>query len=298
MRLFTDNVELDTNDEIHFQISRTEEVLWPGSRLSELAETGKVDISSFLLSAFSPEPTPFCAGSLPFVARNFDQAKALWVVQKSYIGKTLNENNMMPLFVVPWPPQGLFLKKPLTKNQDLQKIKIRVFDKMGYAFIQKMGFTPVLTENHEISKAIGNGSVDGSLGSKTHFYDFNYINTLPYYYDLKLMLPKYIVVMNKKSFQRLPDEKQQAILKNAHFTSSLSWRLNIADEYKKTMIMKKSYEKIPAWFKQKARRVSIEIIFDWVKAHPQNKALLKEYKRYLRENNIAPPEILNKISVP
>ncbi len=295
LRIFTDNVELATNNEIKFELSKTEEMLWPGSRLSELAETGKVDISNFLLSAFSPDLTPFSANSLPYIAQNFDQAKALSEVSQPYLEKTLSKNNLMLLFFIPWPPQGLFLKKPLTNDTDLKKIKIRVFDKIGHDFIQKIGFTPVLTENHEISKALDQGSIDGSLGSKTHFYDFGYTRTLPYFYDLKLMLPKYAVVMNKEVFQNLPDEKQQAILENANFTDSISWRLSAADEYKKTMIMKKDYQKPPQWLLEKTGEASVEIISEWMAANEENKALLRDYKRYLQENNITAPHILRKI---
>ena len=296
LRIFTDNIELETNNEINFQTSKIEEVLWPASRLSELAETGEVDISIFLLSSFSPDFTPFDASNLPFVTQNYELAKALWVVNESYIKKKLAEKNLRALFIIPQAPQGLFLKQPLEKIQDLKKLKIRVFDKVGYSFIEKMGFTPVILEKHEMKKAIEFGYVDGSLGGKPDFYDFNFIDILPHYYDLKIMLPKYVAVMNQKSFEKLPDEKQQAILKNADFTNSISWRFSMADEHKKTMIMKRKYNKLPAWFIKKAEQVSVEIIAEWIEATSENRDLLKNYKRYLKENHINPPKILNKIS--
>lgn len=296
LRMFTDNVEMETNNEIKFEQNLTEEMRWPGSRLSELSETGASDMSVFLLSAFAPDLSVFSANTLPYLAENFDQSKALWAVNKNSIQEEMDRQNLIPLFIMTCPPQGLFLKKPLKDEKDLSKIKIRVFDKLGFTFVQQMGFTPVYIENKQMTDAIKSGKVDGALGSKTHFYDYNFITFLPYYYELNFMLPRYIVVMNKKVFQELPDEKREAILTNAAFTGSMSWRLAAADEYKKTMIMRNKYEPVPQWFKEKALKVASEIISDWIEIKDAHKKTLKNYETYLKENHIQPPQILKKVS--
>ncbi|MEI8632392.1 hypothetical protein P4S72_11070 [Vibrio sp. PP-XX7] len=45
--------------------------------------------------------------NLPFLATNFAQAQKLYQVSKPLLEKKLNQEGMMLLYSVPWPPQDL-----------------------------------------------------------------------------------------------------------------------------------------------------------------------------------------------
>ncbi len=48
----------------------------------------------------------------------------------------------MPLFAVPWPPQGLYTKKAINKVEDLKGIKFRAYNATLEAFANLVGAAP------------------------------------------------------------------------------------------------------------------------------------------------------------
>ena len=67
----------------------------------------------------------FLLSSLPFLARTIDDAKILYSVSADYYKKVLEEANQVLLYVSPWPPSGIWAKKPIRSVADLKNLKMR-----------------------------------------------------------------------------------------------------------------------------------------------------------------------------
>ena len=78
---------------------------------------GQAQIGEVLISNFSNEWHLFGADALPFLADSYDEAVKLWKVQKPLFEKKLAEQGMMVLYAVPWPPQGIYVKKPIERGR-------------------------------------------------------------------------------------------------------------------------------------------------------------------------------------
>jgi len=82
--------------------------LFKHPEISKAVRGGQVPIGEFFLSLLANDNPVFGADSLPFLATSYDDAERLWAAQKSVIEGLLDEQGLMVLYAVPWPPQGLY----------------------------------------------------------------------------------------------------------------------------------------------------------------------------------------------
>ena len=99
--------------------------LFKAPEIKRAVQGGQAQIGEVLLVNFQNEWQIFGADGLPFLADSWDKAAKLWQVQKPMLEKKLAEQGMMVLYAVPWPPQGIYSKRPLSSAADLKGIKWR-----------------------------------------------------------------------------------------------------------------------------------------------------------------------------
>ena len=87
--------------------------LFKGNEIKRAVQTGQAPIGERLLSAHENEEAVFGFDSVPFLATSFEASDQLWEAAKPTIEEILDEQNLVLLYSVPWPPQGLYTKKPL-----------------------------------------------------------------------------------------------------------------------------------------------------------------------------------------
>lgn len=199
---------------------------------------GQVPIGEFFLSRLSNEQAVFGADSQPFLATNYEDAKKLWLAQRPTITKLLDKQGLMPLFSVPWPPQGLYTKKEITKVDDLKGIKFRAYNATLEQFADKIGAAPTQVEVPDIPQAFTTGRVEAmitspSTGANSKAWDF-----VKYYTDIQAWLPKNIVVVNKKAFRKLDKATQDALLAAAVLAEKRGWEMSMKETASKTDILK------------------------------------------------------------
>lgn len=114
---FAEDVEKATGGNLKIKIHSAGS-LFKHPEIKNAVRGGQVPIGEFFLSRLSNEHAAFGADSQPFLATNYDEAKKLWDAQKGVITVLLNKQGLMPLFSVPWPPQGLYTKKEIKSVSD------------------------------------------------------------------------------------------------------------------------------------------------------------------------------------
>ena len=97
--------------------------LFKAPEIKRAVQGGQAQAGEILLVNYQNEWQLFGADGLPFVADSYDEAAKLWKAQRPLLEKKLAEQGMMVLFAVPWPPQGVYSKKPLNSAADLKGIK-------------------------------------------------------------------------------------------------------------------------------------------------------------------------------
>ena len=243
---------------------------------------GQVPAGEFFLSLLSNEHAAFGADSQPFLATNYDEAKSLWTAQEPIVAKLLDKQGLMPLFSVPWPPQGLYTKKEIKTVDDLKGIKFRAYNATLELFANKIGAAPTQVEVPDIPQAFATGRVEAmvtspSTGANSKAWDF-----VTHYTDIQAWLPKNIVVVSKKAFRKLDKKTQDAVLVAAKAAQVRGWEMSKKETAEKTAILKENGIVVvtPSEELMKGLKdIGAEMIVEWKKsAGAEGEALLKAYQ--------------------
>jgi TRAP-type C4-dicarboxylate transport system substrate-binding protein len=199
---------------------------------------GQVPIGEFFLSRLSNENAVFGADSQPFLATNYEDAAGLWEAQRPVVTSLLEKQGLMPLFSVPWPPQGLYTKKEINTVDDLKGIKFRAYNATLELFANKIGAAPTQVEVPDIPQAFATGRVEAmitspSTGANSKAWDF-----VSHYTDIQAWLPKNIVVVSQKAFRKLDKATQDAVLAAAEAAEARGWEMSMEETAAKTAILK------------------------------------------------------------
>jgi len=200
----------------------------------------RVPIGEFFLSLLSNDNQVFGADSQPFLATNYDEAKKLWEAQKPVVTELLDKQGLMPLFSVPWPPQGLYTKKEIKTVDDLKGIKFRAYNATLEQFAKEVGAAPTQVEVPDLPQAFATGRVEAmitspSTGANSKAWDF-----VTHYTDIQAWLPKNIVVVNKKAWRKLDKGVQDTVLAAAAAAETRGWEMSMKETAEKTAILKEN----------------------------------------------------------
>jgi TRAP-type transport system periplasmic protein len=189
--------------------------LFKANEIKRAVQGGQAQIGEVLISNFSNEWPLFGADALPFLADSYDEAVKLWKAQKPLFDKKLAEQGMMALYAVPWPPQGIYAKKPVNSAADLKGVKWRAYNPQTSRIAELVGAQPVTVQAAELSQALATGVVESYMSSGSTGFDTKTYEHLKYWYDTQAWLPKNIVLVNKAAFAALDKPTQDALLKAA-----------------------------------------------------------------------------------
>jgi len=250
--------------------------------IKRAVQTGQVNIGELLISVLSNENAIFAFDSNPFLAPNYPAAKKLWRVARPYIEKRLDAQGIKLLYSVPWPPQGIYTKKPLNSIADLKGTKFRTYSPNTSEFAKQIGAIPTTVQVPEVPQAFLTGLVDamitsGSTGVDTQAWDY-----LKYYYDTEAFLPQNMVIVNKAGFAKLDPAAQKAVTDAAAKAEERGWATSAAENqsYMKTMAAKGiNVLKPNAKLAAELNAIGAAMAQQWVtKTGPDAQAILNELR--------------------
>jgi TRAP-type C4-dicarboxylate transport system substrate-binding protein len=257
--------------------------LFKHPEIKNAVRSGQVPIGEFFLSRLSNEHAAFGADSQPFLATNYDDAAKLWAAQKGVIAKLLDRQGLVPLFSVPWPPQGLYTKKEIKTVDDLKGIKFRAYNATLETFAKKVGAAPTQVEVPDVPQAFATGRVEAmitspSTGANSKAWDF-----VSYYTDIQAWVPKNIVVVSKKALRKLDAQTRDALLAAAETAEKRGWEMSKNETAAKIKILKDNGMKIvtpSGELMDGLKKVGGSMLEEWKKAAgSEGAALLKAYNR-------------------
>jgi TRAP-type C4-dicarboxylate transport system substrate-binding protein len=185
--------------------------LFKGNEIKRAVQTGQAPIGERLLSAHQNEEAVFGFDSVPFLASSYDASEKLWEAAQPAIDQTLDEQNLVLLYAVPWPPQGLYAKKPLETAGDLAGVKFRSYNAATARMAELMGAVPVQIEEAELSQALATGVADSFISSGSTGYDRKVWEHMTHWYDVAAWLPRNVVFVNKDAWEALDEAMQQVL---------------------------------------------------------------------------------------
>ena len=186
--------------------------LFKGGEIKRAVQTGQAPIGERLLSAHQNENVLFGADSIPFLATSFEASDKLWKAARPKIEDILDKQNLVLLYAVPWPPQGLYFKKDINAVADMKGIKFRAYNAATARLAELSGMLPVQIEAAELVQALATGVADSFISSGSTGYDKKVWEHLSNFYDVNAWLPRNYVFVNKDAWNKL-DASTQNIVK-------------------------------------------------------------------------------------
>ena len=203
--------------------------LFKGADIKRAIQTGQAPIGERLLSGHQNENPVFGVDSVPFLATSFDDAAKLWEAAKPTMESILDDQNLVLLYSVPWPPQGLYFKKEINSVADMKGIKFRSYNNATARLAELTGMAPVTIEAAEISQAFATGVAESMVSSGATGYDRKVWESLTHFYEVDAWLPRNYIMVNKDVWSNTSDASKNVIMACAKLAEYAgTWR---AKEY-------------------------------------------------------------------
>jgi TRAP-type C4-dicarboxylate transport system substrate-binding protein len=257
--------------------------LFKAPEIKRAVQGGQAQAGEILLANFQNEWQLFGADGLPFLADSYEESAKLYKAQRPFLEKKLAEQGMALLYAVPWPPQGIYVKKPINSAADLKGVKWRAYSPATARIAELVGAQPVTVQAAELSQAMATGVVESYMSSGSTGFDTKTYEHIKYWYDTQAWLPKNAVIVNKAAFDALDAPTKQAVLKaaaDAEVRGIAGSKKTNTDSIDKLKANGMSIVPPSAQLKADMKKVGDVMLKEWLeKAGPEGKALIDAYTK-------------------
>jgi TRAP-type C4-dicarboxylate transport system substrate-binding protein len=257
--------------------------LFKAPEIKRAVQGGQAQVGEILLVNYQNEWQMFGADGLPFLAEGYDSAKKLYAAQKPVLQKKLGEQGMVLLYAVAWPPQGIYVKKPIESAADLKGVKWRAYSPATARIAELVGAQPVTVQAAELSQAMATGVVESYMSSGATGYDTKTYEHIKYFYDTNAWLPKNAVIANKAALDALDAPTRQAVMKAAADAETRGWTVSQQKHTEYLDLLKKNGMNImqpSAQLKADMKKVGDTMLKEWLdKAGPEGQQMVDAYRK-------------------
>jgi TRAP-type C4-dicarboxylate transport system substrate-binding protein len=185
--------------------------LFAGADIKRAIQTGQVQIGERLMSGHQNENAVFGFDNVPFLAPSFEASAKLFAAAEPKMRELLDEQNLVMLYAVPWPPQGLYFNKEVNSVDDMKGLKFRSYNNSTSRLAELTGMLPVTIEAAEISQAFATGVAESMVSSGATGYDRKVWESLSHFYEVDSWLPYNYVMVNKGVWEGTSADNQATI---------------------------------------------------------------------------------------
>lgn len=243
---------------------------------------GVLPLAQSLAGAFSGQEPVFLLSSLPFVARNLDEAKVLYDVARPAYEVALARNGQKLLYSSPFPPTGIWAKKPLRAVDDLKGLKIRTYDVNGTITFKNLGAAPLQVSFSDVVPQLGTGNLAAVLTSADGGRSLKLWEFTPVFNDLGYAFPLNITAVSADAFGKLSPEQQKAVSDAAAAAEARDWAAVRTWEAKNYDVLRENKTEIvkdaPPAFLEALAKAREPAIKEWLdKTRAAGKAILDAF---------------------
>jgi TRAP-type C4-dicarboxylate transport system substrate-binding protein len=222
LSLFAKDVEAATNGKLKITVHPNGS-LFKAPEIMRAVESGQAQMGEVLMSLLVNQSPIFGVDSLPFLATGFDDAWRLYQAQRPVLERNLDKRGLKLLYAVAWPPQGIYAKKEIRSAADMKGLKWRAYNPATAKIAQAVGATPLTIQAAELSQALATGVVDSFMSSGATGVDSKVWESLSHFHAVDAWLPKNMLVVNKKDFDKLDKPTQDTLVRLAAEAEKKGW---------------------------------------------------------------------------
>jgi TRAP-type C4-dicarboxylate transport system substrate-binding protein len=281
VRSFIEDIQKGSNGQLSVQLHSNGGLL----KMPEIkrgVQTGQVQVGEILLTAYANEDPLFDADALPQLVVNYAQAKRLADLQRPFIEARLARQGLSLLYMVPWPPAGLYSQEPVTSLEQLRGQRFRTFSPMTNRFAQLIGAQPTLVQAAELAQAFATGVVQAQITSAATGVDTQSWDYAKVFTPLGFSMTKNAVFISRRALQGLSEQQQQMIRTAAEAAEKRGYEISEAAAKETQATLAQRGMRVPepsARLLEDLTRVGRTMADEWVqRAGEDGKKLLDAYR--------------------
>lgn len=203
-------------------------------------KTRQVQIGEVFVGRLGNNDPVFKLDNIPFLATDFDSAEKLYKASKPELTKALAKDNLKLLYASPWPAQDFYSKKPVNSLADLKGLKMRSYSPTTARLADLMGTTPVNIPFSDVAQAFTTNAIDSMITSPSTGVNGQSWDYISHFTTIHAWIPKNMMFVNQKVFDRLDKETQEVILTAAANAEKLGWEMGRKLAVEDTETLKKN----------------------------------------------------------
>jgi len=239
IRLFAEDVNKATGGRLAIVV-HSNGALVRHAQIKRAVRGGQVEAGEFLLSGLANEDPVFQLDSLPFLVTGYPAARRLWEESRDTVSDLLARQGLVVLFAVPWPPQGLYSRRPLATASALSGARFRAYNSATERLARLLGAVPTQIEVPDIPQAFATGRIDAIMTSAATGVNSKAWDFVKVYYDIRAWLPKNIVVVNRRALSQLDAPDRAVLLEAAARAEARGWRMSEDENAEKLRRLRQS----------------------------------------------------------
>jgi len=282
---FAEDVRKATNGALDIKVHSANSLI-KNPEIKRAVQTGQVQIGEIFKPNLGPEDPVFELDAIPFFAASYREARALLEVSRPAISEKLLKQGLRVLYMVPWPSQAFFTKKPINSVAELKGLKMRTYNAQTARLAQLMGTVPTTVQATEIPQAFSSGIIDTMFTSAPTAVTTKAWDYTKFVYDTQAWVPKNVVFVNERSFQALPEAVRKVVLEQAAIAERRGWEWSQRDNDESPKVLVKNgmtLTPISPAFSAELKKIGDQMLDDWLKkAGPDGKKIVDAYRDKLK----------------
>lgn len=268
LEAFVKSVDKLSNGNFKLNLHVSGELIKP-QETKQALRTGQIPIGQMYLYVYGNEDPAYETSALPFIAGTYIKSWKMWEITKPYMEKIMAKQRIKILYVVPWPIQGFYTRKPIQSMDDFKNVKFRVYSTKTARMAELLGANPVQIQFGEIAQAFATGLVGAmytspQTGINTQAWDFAKYFTNTYGGNLAMTA----VGVNIKAYKGLAPEMRQVLHDAALDAQTKGWLTSESISAEHIETLKKngmSIEEPSPEFRKNLDKIGQQMLEEWAK---------------------------------
>ena len=201
-------------------------------------QAGRIAVGDAFSGALAGIDPVFALSSLPFVATSAEQARALYDAARPFYAAAFARLGQVLLYSTPWPPSGIWSRRPVTAPEDLAHLKIRTYDATSSAVFRRAGANAVNISFADTMAQLRDGRIDAVLSSGDGGAGRKLWEFTPSFTAIGYAMPLSFATVSDTALGALDPEVRREVLAAAAETEALQWHALIGRQENNADVMR------------------------------------------------------------
>jgi TRAP-type C4-dicarboxylate transport system substrate-binding protein len=280
-RSFAEEVNANSNGKLTIKVHSGGSLI-KHPEIHRAVKSRQVQIGEVFIGRLGNISPVFKLDNIPFLATNFDSAEKLYKASKATLNEELAKDKLMLLYTSPWPAQDLYSNKPINSLSDLAGLKMRAYSPTTSRLADLMGTTPVNIPFSDVAQAFTTNAIDAMVTSPSTGVNSQSWDYISHFTTINAWIPKNMMFVNKRIFDRLDDDTKKVILTAAANAEKKGWALGRQLAVEHTDMLRENGMKVSpptAELDAALRKIGDTMVNEWLEeAGDRGKSIIDAYR--------------------